>query len=99
MFKLKSFNIEKIYRNKLVKRKKERLKLEFHFLFDHFLNEIHTGNENSIVFKEWIFNRGINKGEKYMMQNNPEQVVVDFIASMTDRYFSQAYHKYSRNKE
>ena len=97
MFRLKNFNIEKIYRNENLKRKKVKLKNEFNVLFDQFLNDIHYGNENSLIFKEWIFNRGANKGEIYMNQNTPEQVIIDFIASMTDRYFYHALKKIIKN--
>jgi len=90
MFKLKKFNMENIYQNKSLKRKKKRLINEFNLLFEQFLNDIKNGEEDSLVFKEWIYNRGANKGEKYLMHNRPEQVVIDFIASMTDRYFHKA---------
>jgi len=42
------------------------------------------------------FNRGKNKGADYVNSNLPEQVVVDYIASMTDRYFYNNYIKYKK---
>jgi len=87
VFELKKFNAERIYKNPRLKAKKTKLKTAFNFLFEKFLSDLDRGNEDSLVFKEWIFNRGKNKGADYVGNNLPEQVVIDFIASMTDRYF------------
>ncbi|MBA3063301.1 MAG: hypothetical protein FP833_10185 [Atribacteria sp.] len=43
-----------------------------------------------------MFNRGKNKGADYLNSNLAEQVVVDYIASMTDRYFNNTYIKYKK---
>ncbi|MCJ7657433.1 MAG: HD domain-containing protein [Candidatus Atribacteria bacterium] len=96
IFKLKQFNIERIYKNPRLKTKKTKLRTSFKYLFDKFLNDIYRGDEDSLVFKEWIFNRGKSKGANYVNSNLPEQVVVDYIASMTDRYFDNTYIKYKK---
>lgn len=96
VFELKQFNVEKIYKNPGLKAKKTKLKASFKYLFDRFLNDIRRGDEDSLIFKEWIFNRGKNKGANYVNSNLPEQVVVDYIASMTDRYFDSTYKKYRK---
>ena len=96
VFELKQFNAERIYRNPKLKAKKTKLRASFKYLFDKFLNDINKGDVESLVFKEWIFNRGKNKGMDYINSNLPEQIVVDYIASMTDRYFNTAYIKYKK---
>ena len=96
IFELKQFNTERIYKNPRLKAKKTKLRASFKYLFDKFLNDINRGDEDSLVFKEWIFNRGKNKGTAYVNSNLPEQVVVDYIASMTDRYFDNTYIKYKK---
>ncbi len=96
VFELKQFNTEKIYKNPSLKAKKTRFKKAFVYLFDKFLDDLKKGNEDSLIFKEWIFNRGKNKGENYVNGNLPEQVIVDYIASMTDRYFNSTYIKYRK---
>ena len=96
VFELKHFNAERIYKNPRLKAKKTKLRAYFKYLFDKFLSDICRGNEDSLVFKEWIFNRGKNKGTDYVNSNSPEQVVVDYIASMTDRYFDNTYTKYKK---
>lgn len=96
VFELKQFNSEKIYKNPRLKAKKTKLRASFKCLFDKFCNDISRDDEDSLIFKEWIFNRGKNKGADYVNSNLPEQVVVDYIASMTDRYFNNTYKKYKR---
>ncbi|HZK11349.1 MAG TPA: HD domain-containing protein [Atribacterota bacterium] len=96
VFELKQFNTERIYKNPSLKAKKTRFKRAFVYLFDQFLDDLKKGNEDSLIFKEWIFNRGKNKGVDYLNGNLPEQVIVDYIASMTDRYFNNTYIKYRK---
>jgi len=93
VFELKQFNAERIYRNPRLKAKKTKLRASFKYLYDKFLNDIRRSDKDSLIFKEWIFNRGKNKGADYVNSNLPEQVVVDYIASMTDRYFNNTYIK------
>jgi len=96
VFELKQFNTERIYKSPRLKGKKTKLKTAFKFLFEIFLSALNQGEEESLIFNEWIFNRGKNKGADYVNSNLPEQVVVDYIASMTDRYFNNTYIKYKK---
>jgi dGTPase len=93
---LKQFNTERIYKSPKLKGKKTKLKAAFKFLFEKFLSALNQGEEESLIFKEWIFNRGKRKGADYVNSCLPEQVVVDYIASMTDRYFNNTYIKYKK---
>lgn len=96
VFELKQFNVERIYQNSRLKAKKTKLKNAFRYLFDKFAEDLKKDNEDSLIFKEWIFNRGKNKGANYVNSNLSEQIVVDYIASMTDRYFFNIYIKYKK---
>jgi len=96
VFELKKFNAERIYKSPRLKAKKTKLRAFFKYLFDKFLSDLNRGEKNSLIFKEWIFNRGKNKGTNYVNSNLLEQVVVDYIASMTDRYFYNTYIKYKK---
>lgn len=91
VFQLKNFNLEVIYENKILKRERGKIREAFFFLFEHFREDIKKGNYNSIVFQEWIWNRGEDRGTKYLSDYSPEEVVIDYLASMTDRYFLNAY--------
>jgi dGTPase len=96
VFELKQFNVERIYQNSRLKAKKTKLKNAFRYLFDKFAEDLKKDKEDSLIFKEWIFNRGKNKGANYVNSNLSEQIVVDYIASMTDRYFYNIYIKYKK---
>ena len=97
VFELKQFNTERIYKSPKLKAKKTKLKTAFKYLYDKFLSDlINRTEEESLIFKEWIFNRGKNKGADYLNSSLSEQVVVDYIASMTDRYFYNTYMKYKK---
>lgn len=86
-FELKQFNTERIYKSSELKAEKTELETSFKYLFEKFLSDLIRGKKDSLIFKEWIFNRGKNKGADYVSSYLPEQIVVDYIASMTDRYF------------
>ena len=88
---LKDFNLQRIYENKLLTREREKIRKGFLFLFDYFVHDVKEKKTDSIVFREWIFNRGEDKGERYMSEYSSEEMVVDYMASMTDRYFLNAY--------
>jgi len=91
VFLLKDFNLQRIYENKLLKREREKIRKGFLFLFDYFVHDVKEKKTDSIVFREWIFNRGEDRGERYMSEYSSEEMVVDYMASMTDRYFLNAY--------
>ena len=93
VFNLKTFNIQHIYENKYLKKEREKIRIAFFDLFHYFMDRIQKKDLSSIVFKEWIFNRGEDNGKKYMDNNTPEAIVVDYLASMTDRYFLNAYYQ------
>ncbi len=92
VFLLKKFNLHQIYENKLLKQEREKIRKAFLFLFDYFVQDVVEKRTHSIVFREWIFNRGEDKGSHYLSEYSPEEVVIDYLASMTDRYFLNAYH-------
>ncbi|MDD3656909.1 MAG: HD domain-containing protein [Atribacterota bacterium] len=94
VFQLKRFNLQHIYENKLLKREREKIKTAFFCLFNHFVQDVKEKKIDSIVFQEWILNRGEDRGKKYLSEYAPEEVVIDYLASMTDRYFLDAYHNY-----
>ncbi|HOF02713.1 MAG TPA: HD domain-containing protein [Atribacterota bacterium] len=87
VFCLKKFNLHFIYENNMLKQEREKIRKGFFFLFEHFRQDIRQKKKDSLVFQEWIFNRGEDMGEKYLSQYSPEEIVTDYLASMTDRYF------------
>ena len=80
---LKQFNLERIYLNPLVKKYCKDIKALFYLLFERFLGDVNKGNQKSIIYSAFL----IDKSETYMLSHRPEEVVRDFIAGMTDRFF------------
>ncbi len=92
----KKENYEKIYFNEAVERTyKESVQPMFHALYDRLLSELKAKDTDSVIFRhhiEFVKENTATYGyEKYLEETVPEQMVVDFIASMTDDYFVDLY--------
>ncbi|MBE5924113.1 MAG: HD domain-containing protein [Lachnospiraceae bacterium] len=63
----------------------------FHDIYEKMLSDIKAGDKNSIIYKhhiEFVKENTTTYGcEEYLKNTTDEQMVVDFIASMTDDYF------------
>ena len=74
----------------------------FYELYTELLKQAKTHDKNSILYKHHIeYLRTANKASRYFNVNtfideywnsDPNDIVVDFIASMTDDYFVDLYH-------
>ena len=61
-------------------------------LYERFLGDIAAGREESPIFTEHIRAWFIgNRNSRYFDRNNPDDIVCDYIASMTDDYFVELY--------
>ena len=67
----------------------------FNSVYEHLLAELKSGDTNSCVYKHHIAHLAkaseTIKEEDYLKQD-PNQIVLDFIASMTDSYFTSLYY-------
>ncbi|MBW2173738.1 MAG: HD domain-containing protein [Deltaproteobacteria bacterium] len=79
----KEFNLHNIYLNPQIKPEAGKIRALFNVLFERFLKDLQDGNENSIIFKEYLHDMSDN----YLLNTKPEEIVRDFIAGMTDHYF------------
>jgi dGTPase len=80
---LKAFNLERIYLNPAIKRHAECIRNLFFLLFDRFLTDIEKENRRSVIFSGFLQ----DMSEDYLNGHSPAEIVRDFIAGMTDRYF------------
>ncbi len=80
---LKRFNLERIYLNPRMKPHSALLQELFRRLFDHFLEDLERQRTESVIFQGFL--NGMS-GD-YLERHRPAEVVRDFIAGMTDRYF------------
>lgn len=87
----KKENYEVIYFNEKTNSKyDEIIKPMFEEVYYELLHQLKSGDENSIIFKHHI--SFIQDARKYYkdfdyLQEEPNQIVADYIASMTDDYF------------
>lgn len=80
---LKDFNHEFIYTNPNAKNQANKLQLMFKLLFEKYYNDLKIGDDNSVIFKEFLD----GMSHQYRDSNPPAMVVRDFVAGMTDDYF------------
>ncbi len=89
----KAENYAKIYRSGGIEGEcAERLAEAFRLMYERFLGDLERGDESSFIFRHHIarIERALSYyGRTYDYASDPDQTVVDYIASMTDDYFSE----------
>lgn len=80
---LKSFNLERIYLNPEIKRQTDAIRNLFGLLFERYLSDLVKENRNSVIFSGFLKDMSAD----YISGHRPAEIVRDFIAGMTDRYF------------
>jgi len=81
--KLKDFNQERIYTHPWAKHQTHKLRLMFRLLFEKYHEDLGSGDERSVVFREFLD----GMSDEYRRNTPPAMIVRDFIAGMTDDYF------------
>ncbi len=90
LVRLKAFNHERIYMNDRVKKQTPKIRIMFQLLFEKYLRDLETGNQESDIDKEFLS----GMSPDYRDQTSKAAVVRDFIAGMTDDYFLTQCHKH-----
>lgn len=80
---LKKFNYERIYMNPAIKNNLEKIKELFGNIFSRFLSDVQSHKLDSPIYAHFID----GMSESYLDYHRPEEIVRDFIAGMTDKYF------------
>ncbi len=80
---LKTFNLDRIYMNPKIKKHTDTIKKLFQLLFEQYLDDLEKENRSSVIYTSFLKDMS---GE-YIQRYCREEVVRDFIAGMTDRYF------------
>ncbi len=81
--RLKRFNHERIYMSRTVKEQTNKVKLMFELLFDKYLQDLETENEDSDIYRGFLD----GMSSLYKEKTPPAGIVRDFIAGMTDEFF------------
>ena len=94
--KAKQDNYKFIYKSDAVSKKLTSvINPMFEKMYETLLLQIKSGNKNTVIYKHHIeFLNNLNRFNKmynYYEETEQNQIVVDFIASMTDDYFIELY--------
>ena len=85
LFLLKKYNYQAIYKSPKLKVNHRRIERGFEILFDHFLQVLKEKDKNSEIYSHFL-----NSKSDTFCRNNPDEIIVrDFLAGMTDRYFTE----------
>ena len=94
----KAENYAKIYRSSGIEGERaEVLARAFELMYERCLDDLHKRDESSFIYRHHITRieeQLAHYGRTYDWQNDPEQTVVDYIASMTDGYFAELASKF-----
>ncbi|MGD9310670.1 MAG: HD domain-containing protein, partial [Desulfosarcina sp.] len=80
---LKAFNLERIYTNPKSKIHSATIQQLFVRLFDMRLEELEANQRSSDIFSGFL----ADMSQSYIRDHSPPEIVRDYIAGMTDRYF------------
>ncbi|QWT17093.1 HD domain-containing protein [Collinsella sp. zg1085] len=93
----KAENYAKIYRSGGVEGERaDVLNHAFNLMYEHFLGDLRAGDSSSYIFRHHINRISAqlkNYGRSYDWEHDFNQTVVDYIASMTDGYFTELASK------
>lgn len=90
----KAFNLERIYLNPKVKQYSDTIKRLFGQLFERRLEDLEKNDRTSGIFTGFME----NMSEDYIQNHTHPEVVRDYIAGMTDRYFLERFPEKLRPK-
>lgn len=85
--RLRDFNYRRIYSHPEIRKEKQRIENAFRVMFEYFLGELEHGRTGSIIYPHFLKNRS----EQYLEETPAPIKVRDYIATMTDRYFTKVF--------
>lgn len=91
--KLKEFNLQHIYLNPKIKKEHNFIKTHFTILFEKYLEDLKNENRASVIFTGFLE----KMSENYIAGHKHAEIVRDFIAGMTDKYFLRQCSAYRSN--
>lgn len=85
------FNKKQIYKNPKLIKESDKISFMYTTLFEHFLDDLKNENKESLIYPDmkdpdWI-------STEYKKNATPPEIVRDYIAGMTDRYFELVFNK------
>lgn len=86
---LRRFNFQKIYTHPRLKVESTKIKECYRYLFEWLLRDYENSDKRSYLWKYFLN----NKSDKYLTETNKIQMVIDYIAGMTDNFFVRTIEK------
>ncbi len=89
---LKQFNLERIYLNPKSKIHAAAIQRLFSMLFEMCLKELEINDRASDIYSRFM----ADMSESYLAEHSPPEIVRDYIAGMTDRFFLHQFPEHLR---
>jgi len=89
LLELKKFNYRAIYKSPKLKVNHERIERGFEILFETYLQALKDNEQDIEIYQHFLG----SKSRMYLDATSDELKVRDFLAGMTDRYFSNMLQK------
>ncbi|MHC1569458.1 MAG: deoxyguanosinetriphosphate triphosphohydrolase family protein [Candidatus Syntropharchaeales archaeon] len=83
----KEFNYKRIYENPTVEREVDKIDKMFRLIFEEFMEDLEENKRDSRIFQHHI-DLIKDKNPSYADETSNAEIVRDFIAGMTDKYFN-----------
>ena len=84
---IRTFNFAHIYVHESLKTESRKIHTVYRLLFSILLDEWKQKARDSLLWKHYLHNKLV----EYIESNRPEQLVIDYIAGMTDGYFLRLF--------
>ena len=88
---LRTFSRIHIYENKKLTSEREKVRQMYTTLFITYLKDLEKNTRDAVIFTDFIDTSWINRN--YLQSATCAELVRDFIAGMTDRYFAKRYEE------
>jgi dGTPase len=88
---LREFSIRHIYENPLLISEQKKISTMYRTIFTRFLEDLEGGRPSSKIFTDFIDQRWATS--RYCEDAAPAELVRDYIAGMTDRYFEARFQE------
>jgi dGTPase len=86
---LKNSNYKFIYLNPALHIEDNKIKKMYQFMFDRFIHDLEVNHKKSLIFKDMFKPHWISK--RYLKSVDRPELVMDYLAGMTDRYFNRVF--------
>ncbi|MCZ7403241.1 MAG: HD domain-containing protein [Candidatus Methanoperedens sp.] len=87
----KEFNYKYIYKNSSLVKEEKKINNMYRIIFNICINDLKDQNEESLIYSDMINVKWISS--EYLKEAKPTEIVRDYIAGMTDRYFERVFKK------